>query len=215
MHSDLLIEEGSPYREKLLKLLEEEYAQEREGTHVSDLILCIREQVFRKLEPRAIDERDLVSYALGEGAHVALQRLAEKGSAIAEREITVDGVIGTIDLFDGVPIEIKTIRSDDDSVRPFHVTQLKYYMAMTNSNVGILLYLMVNNRGRPFRFRTITLNDSELAEVKKEIENRAKLFNDAVSSKNPFAAPHVKKNLNLVWKCSYCKYSQKCWSRED
>ena len=211
----MLIEEGSPYREKLLKLLEEQYAQEREGTHVSDLILCIREQVFRKLEPKAIDERDLVSYALGEGAHVALQKLAEKGSAIAEREIKVDGVIGTIDLFDGVPIEIKTMRSDDDSVRSFHVTQLKYYMAMTNSNVGILLYLMVNNRGRPFRFRTITLNDSELAEVRTEIENRAKLFNDALSSKNPFAAPHVKKNLDLVWKCSYCKYSQKCWSRED
>ncbi len=152
---------------------------------------------------------------MGEGAHLALQRVAEKGSAIAEKEITVDGVIGTIDLFDGVPIEIKTVRSDDDSVRPFHVTQLKYYMAMINSNVGILLYLMVNNRERPFRFRTVTLNDNELAEVRKEIENRAKLFNDAVSTKNPFAAPHLKKDLNLVWKCSYCKYSQKCWSIDD
>ena len=211
----MLIEDGSPYREKLLKLLEEEYSQERGGTHVSDLILCIREQVFRKLEPQAIDERDLASYALGEGAHVALQRLAEKGSAMAEKEVEVGGVIGTIDLFDGVPIEIKTVRSDDDSVRPFHVTQLKYYMSMTNSNVGILLYLMVNNRGRPFRFRTVTLNDSELTQVRVEIESRAKVFNDAVSTKNPFGAPHVKKDLNLVWKCSYCKYSQKCWSRED
>lgn len=210
----MLIEEGSPYREKLLKLLQEEYAQEREGTHVSDLILCIREQVFRKLEPKPIDERDLAAYALGEGAHVALERLAEKGSAIAEKEISVDGVIGTIDLFDGVPIEIKTIRSDDDSVRSYHVTQLKYYMAMTNSNVGILLYLMVNNRHRPFRFRTITLNNEELADVKREIEKRAAIFSNAVAIKDPFAAPHVKKDLSLVWKCSYCRYSQKCWGRE-
>lgn len=211
----MLIEDGSPYKDKLLKLLEEEYAQEREGTHVSDLILCIREQVFRKLEPKPIDERDLASYALGEGAHVALEKLAEKGSAIAEKEITFDGVIGTVDLFDGVPIEIKTIRSDDDSVRPYHVTQLKYYMAMMNSNVGILLYLMVNNRYRPFRFRTITLNNDELAGVKKEIEERGKTFIDAVNARDPFVAPHVKRDINLVWKCQYCRYKEKCWNRED
>ncbi len=211
----MLIEEGSPFKEKLLKLLEAEYAQKREGTHVSDLVLCIREQVFRNIEPMPIDEKDLVAYALGEGAHVALEKLAEKGGGIAEREIKLNGVIGTIDVFDNVPIEIKTTRAEDDTPRPYHIKQLTYYMAMTNSNVGILLYLMVNDYEKPFRFRTITLSDAELSEARKEIETRSKFFNAALAAKDPFIAPHVKKNSDLMWKCQYCKYREKCWSRED
>ena len=211
----MLLEEGSPYKEKLLKLLGAEYSKDRSGTHVSDLLYCIREQVFRKLEPKPITDRELSSFAFGEGAHLAVQRLATTGVSLAEKEVVLDGVIGTIDLFDSVPIEIKTVRSKDDSVRSFHITQLKYYMTMVNSNVGVLFYLMVNDFYNPFRFRTLTLSTEELGNIKEEIKERADKFNLAMASKNAFLAPHIKKDKSLVWKCSYCKYRQPCYARND
>lgn len=179
------------------------------------MLYCIREQVFRKLEPKPITDRELSSFAFGEGAHLAVQRLATTGVSLAEKEVVMDGVTGTIDLFDSVPIEIKTVRSKDDSVRSFHITQLKYYMAMAGSNVGILFYMMVNDFDNPFRFRTMTLDNTELAEIRAQISTRALQFNKAMEAKDPFLAPHIKKDKSLVWKCSYCKYKEPCYKRKD
>lgn len=211
----IIIEEGSPYKDKLLTLLGAEYSKNRTGTHVSDLLYCIREQVFRKLDPKPITDRELSSFAFGEGAHLAVQRLATTGVSIAEKEIHLEGVQGTVDLFDSVPIEIKTVRSKDDSVRSFHITQLKYYMAMVGSNVGILFYLMVNDYDNPFRFRTITLNNEELDQTRKEILERADQYNKAMGSRDAFMAPHIKKDRKLLWKCDYCKYKTPCYAKKD
>lgn len=211
----MLIEEGSPLEEKLLNLLKDEYGRERDGVHVSDILLCIRQNVYRKLQPTKISEKELSFYALGEGAHLSLQRLVENGGAVTEKVITLNGITGTVDVFDGVPIEIKTTRSHDDSTKSFHITQLKYYMAITKSNVGILLYFMMNDYERPFRFRTVTLSDKELDEARSEIKERGALFTEALLSRDPFKAPHVKNESDLAWKCKYCQYKEQCWSKEN
>ena len=171
--------------------------------------------MFRKLYPKPIDDKELSFYAIGEGAHLALQRLADEGGAVSEKEVSLDGIIGTVDIYDGVPIEIKTTRSKDDTPRPFHVKQLSYYMALTGANVGILLYLMINDFEDPFRFRTVTLNDNELAGLRKELKDKAELFKKALQLRDPFAAPHVKHDEELGWKCNRCKYRETCYSRPD
>jgi len=211
----MIVEEGSPFKDQLIQLLTKEYGKEREGVHVSDLLMCMREQVFRRLQPMPIDEKDLSFYALGEGAHLALERLAGKGGAVSEKVVIVNGITGTIDVFDNIPIEIKTTRSRDPTPKPFHLKQLGYYMAMTNSNVGVLLYIMMNDYERPFRFRTITMSNEELASERREIEARGRVFSEAVHAKDPFRATHVKDDPDLGWKCKRCKYRSVCWSRNN
>lgn len=84
------MEDGSPFKEQLIQLLTEEYGKEIDGVHASDLLMCIKEQVFRK-RPMPIDERDLSFYALREWAHPALERLARKGGSISEKEVIANG----------------------------------------------------------------------------------------------------------------------------
>jgi CRISPR/Cas system-associated exonuclease Cas4 (RecB family) len=211
----MILEDGSPFKEHLLQLLTEEYGKPRDGVHVSDILMCLREQVFRKRSPIPINEKELSFYALGEGAHLALERLAGKGGAISEKEVIVNGVKGTIDVFNNVPIEIKTTRAKVSTPRPFHLKQLGYYMAMTYSNVGVLLYIMMNDYEQPFRFKTMTMTNDELELERSEIEERAKVFMEAISSSDPFLAPHVKADPELGWKCKSCKYRAECWSREN
>lgn len=83
-------------------------------------------------------------------------------------------------MFDNIPIGIKTTRSGDPTPRPFHLKQLGYCMAITNSNVGVLLHIMMNDYEMPFRFRTMTMSSDELASERRAIEAKGKVFIEAV-----------------------------------
>ncbi len=74
---------------------------------------------------------------------------------------------------------------------------------------------MINDFEDPFRFRTVTLNDNELAGLRKELKDKAELFKKALRLRDPFAAPHVKHDEELGWKCNRCKYRETCYSRPD
>ena len=108
-----------------------EYNKERTGVHVSDLIYCQRESVFRKLNPIAVTDKELNFFTSGQAIHTAIQTLAkshskyeiEKGVEFypAQNEYTknIEGVTkdlkieAHIDLFDtvnNIPIEAKTAR---------------------------------------------------------------------------------------------------------
>lgn len=164
--SPVIIEETVQLKEKLIETLTEQYSEVRIGIHVSDLLSCIRKTVFEKFQPRSLSETDLMLFVLGEGHHQIIQLLAGKGVVTVEQEVELDGVIGTVDLLEnGVPIEIKTRRTKNREPEDTHVRQLSYYMAMVQSNVGVPLYVMLNNLedDEPkFISRTITLTDDEL-----------------------------------------------------
>ncbi len=206
----MIIEETVQLKEKLIETLSEQYSEERIGIHVSDLVSCIRKTVFEKLQPRSLSETDLMLFVLGEGHHQIIQLLAGKGVVTVEQEVELDGVIGTVDLLEnGVPIEIKTRRTKNREPEDTHVRQLSYYMAMVQSNVGVLLYVMLNNLedDEPkFISRTITLTDDELEGLKEELLYRRDLLAGAVEAKDPLSIP----GEESFKQCTYCQYSNVC-----
>lgn len=212
-----MIERGSPIEARLIQLLKQQYSKERGGVHVSDLTLCIREQVFRKLDPKPLSDLDLSYFALGTGSHLALQRLADIGKIESERHLEYKGVTGSVDLFEEIPIEVKTSRSQRLLTEPksFWIKQLSYYMAMIGSNVGIIFVFNMMNFNQPFISWTITLSNSEIKSLLDEIEKKATNFSTALSSKDPFMANHVKNDPDLRWKCDRCAWEKPCWSKRE
>ena len=162
-----------------------------------------------------LSETDLMLFVLGEGHHQIIQLLAGKGMATAEQEVELDGVIGTVDLLEnGVPIEIKTRRTKDGEPEDTHVRQLSYYMTMVQSNVGLLVYVMLNNLedDEPkFICRTVTLTDDELAGLKDELLYRRNLLAGAVEAKNPFLIPREEGDKE----CNSCRYFKVCKPVQD
>ena len=206
----MIIEETVQLKQKLIETLTEEYSEERIGIHVSDLVTCIRKTVFWKLQPMLLSETDLMLFVLGEGHHQIIQMLAGKGVASAEQKVELDGIVGTVDLLDnGVPIEIKTRRTKDREPEDTHLKQLSYYMVMVQSNVGLLVYVMLNNlRDDEPKFicRTITMTDNELAGLKDELLYRRDLLAGAVETRNPFHVPGEGSDRE----CLRCRYLKLC-----
>lgn len=54
-----------------------EYSKERTGVHVSDVIYCPRESVFRKLTPIAVTDKELNFFTSGAAIHTSIQTLAK------------------------------------------------------------------------------------------------------------------------------------------
>lgn len=211
------LEENEAFTGKLRVALTAKYGEERDGVHVTDLVLCPREVLFRKFDPKPITDLELMFYVMGEGHHGVIQGLVEQGVNIIEKEIELQGVKGTVDILEAedVPIEIKTMRTRKDEAKSHHLKQLSYYMAMMGKNVGLLLYVMLMNfDGRQFVTRTLTLNDLELASLRNEISVKAMNFNVALAARDPFQAQHVK-NTELSWKCEHCKYKAPCHAKEE
>lgn len=91
--------------EALSVALKNKYDTEfRDGIHVTDLTLCPRKSIFRKLEPKPITNKELNFFTSGRAIHSAIQSLVEQdqaGQFEIEKEVTWEGITGHIDLFDG------------------------------------------------------------------------------------------------------------------
>jgi len=206
----VIIEETTQLNKKLIDTLTEQYSKERRGIHVSDLVSCLRKTVYEKIQPIPLSETDLMLFVLGEGHHQVIQLLAGKGEVFSEQKLQMDEVVGTVDLLDnGVPIEIKTRRTKDREPEDNHLKQLSYYMAMIPSNVGLLLYVMLNNLedDEPkFICRTITLTNNELGALRDELLHRKNLLTGALKARNPSLAPRGENRRE----CGSCQYFEGC-----
>lgn len=201
----------------LMEALFDLYQRKREGVHVSDINLCIREQVFRNIEPLPMTVRELNYFVVGESCHVAAQKLAKlyPDRFEVEKEVWYKDIVAHIDLYDkisNVCFELKTSRSSktDDLPKDFQVQQLKCYMAMTDSKQGYILYLLMNNFDEPlFMEFPITMTDKEIADQKAWMETNAQAFKFGLEKKNAEFAPHIFYNPKLNWKCG------KTYERKD
>lgn len=206
----MIIEETIQLKQKLIETLTEQYFKERTDIHVTDLVSCLRKAGYAKIQPMPLSETDLMLFVLGEGHHQVIQLLAGKGAVIAEQNVELEGVVGTVDLLDsGVPIEIKTRRTKDREPEDSHLKQLSYYMAMVPSNVGLLLYLMLNNLedDEPkFICRTITLTDKELGVLREELLHKKDVLTRALKASDPLLIPRDESFRN----CVSCQYTKTC-----
>lgn len=211
------------YLNSLTVALKNKYDTERrDGVHVSDLSLCSRKGVFRKIEPRMTTMLELNFYTSGRGIHEAIQNLVESqpDTFEIEKEIEYNGIVGHVDLYDkcnNIPIEAKSVRKKE-VLEPYkhHVEQLKSYMAILDAGTGIILYQhLLNFEDKPFKEFEISMTKEERADQRTKLRKEASKFEKAISLNDPMVANGVWKNKDLNWLCKNCPYKASCKAHEE
>lgn len=203
--------------EELQLALKNKYDSEfRDGIHVSDIVLCSRKAVFKKIEPCPITNRELNFFTSGRAIHEAIGTLAHNtGNYILEKEVEYQGIVGHVDLYDSrhnIPIECKSYRSKSiETPKPHHVEQLKSYMAILGSKKGIILYqLLLHFEDKPFVEFEVIMTDEEIKEKLQELTIAAALYKSAVETKSPMLLEGVMTDKTMNWMCDSCPYKAKC-----
>jgi CRISPR/Cas system-associated exonuclease Cas4 (RecB family) len=200
-----------------------EYNKERDGIHVSDILLCQRETVFRRLNPLPITDRELGFFTVGRAIHEAVQQLAKyfpKYEVEKEINYEIDGIVlkAHIDLYDkenNIPIEAKTVRnkkvSPTDEPKPFNVDQLKMYMSLVDADIGYIIYqLLLEYEDFPFKIFEVRMSKEERTKMLEDMVTDALNLQMNIDMKTPENSKHVFFDKDKNWKCQYCKFSQEC-----
>ena len=210
-----------------------EYNKARDGIHVSDINLCLRETVFRRIKPEPITDRELGLFSAGRAIHEALQELAKyfpKYEIEKEINFAIDGIVlkAHIDLFDkenNIPIEAKTVRKNrlgtydkktktwsPEEPKPFNTEQLMMYMTLMDSDVGYIIYqLLLDYDNFPFKIFEVTMTKAERETMMEKMINDAFHLQMNIDNKTPERTKHIALDPNKNWKCNYCKYDKECY----
>lgn len=191
--------------------------EQRDGIHLSDMSLCMRKAVFRRIQPTPTTMKELNFYTSGRAIHDAIQTLANHDTSKfeIEKEIEYQNCVGHIDLYDteeNIPIECKSMRTSKvDKPKPHHVDQLKNYMAVTTADKGIILYqLLLHFDETPFVEFEIKMDKKERSAQLTIIEEKAALYADALAHKDAMIIPDILDDKDLNWLCKSCPYLKQC-----
>jgi CRISPR/Cas system-associated exonuclease Cas4 (RecB family) len=211
------------YIDDLIASLRKKYDKDdRKGTHVSDLVLCPRKSVHRRLFPQKITMRELNFFTSGSAIHGTLQSLAlqNKNRYSKEYNVIFGEVSGHVDLYDKIanaPIEIKSSRTKGLSKpKSHHVKQLKYYMAMLDSKFGSLIYQFLNHfDDEPFKEFEVKIDAEESKKLLEEISVKAENFKEALTRKDYMIAKGIMNDFDLNWNCTGCPLFEECKKELD
>lgn len=216
------------YLETLQVALKNKYDTEfRNGTHVSDLVLCERKSIIRKLEPEPITMKELNYFTSGRAIHDAIATLAKQCPSFEiEKEINFNGIIGHVDLYDSahnIPIECKSMRVKEvKQPKSHHIQQLKYYMAMLGANKGVILYqCLLNFDEKPFVEFEIEMSAKEREDLLDLMINQKIFYEKNLEEKTPMKADNVFHDPNLNWLCvnrdgkPNCPYYHRCKEQDS
>lgn len=212
MTEPFTLSESNVIETRLLKNLEAKYYENsmRDGTHVSDLTLCIRQAVFRRLDPKPPTPLQMSFFIDGARKHQTLQELY--GNAVSEYAGEYQGVKFHIDLLDNAPIELKTTRSNmlGKRVSPHYIRQLLYYMLAVKSGVGFLqMYLINAKKDTDVIFPAYKIEMLDAIEVGNQFLARRNSFMSALHFQKPEVAMSVWRT-DEAWACRNCPYYSKC-----
>jgi len=207
------IERDEEFKTRIFKSLKARYEEERIGIHATDL-LWPRQAVFRKLQGSRISERDVVFFALGAGEGEVAEELIGR-----RREVIVihNGIIHTVDsviteIYELIPVEIKTTRASPPSVKNHYLLQLGTYCLAMHVDHGKLVIFYLNDG--VIETYKVRYPAEALKEINQfEVERRDKIL-ESLKLKNPLKAPYVAGDPDLDWKCLSCQYWIKCKGRQ-
>lgn len=213
---------GEEYIARLRVALNEILSKPRNGTHVTDLVLCSRLRVFREIYPLPITAKALSIFTTGMAIHGVAQWMYLRDSRRFEREKHLEfrGVMGSVDVLDkirNIPLEFKTSRASSISQpKPWHVQQLKYYMAMLNASQGYILYQLLMHFGNtPFKSYKITMSAQERKDQLDKLVDEADSLKGALLARDPSLAKPVYDDPSLNWLCKECPYQVNCKRMQD
>jgi CRISPR/Cas system-associated exonuclease Cas4 (RecB family) len=213
---------GQYYLAKMQEAMSKWYSKPREGYHVTDVVMCPRQRVYRQTDPQPISSKNLGIYSSGKAVHEAIQWLFLSDKRMFEREkyIEYKDIQGSVDVYDrrrNVPLEFKSSRSSEvREPKSFHIQQLKYYMSMLDAPHGYLMYQCLLHFGdTPFKIFKISMDEQERSNQRKKLVYEVDSLRAALIAANPSLARSVLENPDLNWLCRECPYAVSCRKIQD
>ncbi|MFC1919404.1 hypothetical protein ACFLWX_01260 [Chloroflexota bacterium] len=176
---------------------------------VTDL-LSLKQAYFRRKYPEIVPtlERQQLMWA-GTGFH-ELFGAAVSSEEFLEQFVEVDGVVGKIDIFESVPVEVKTTSRIADETdlprkRPSYIEQLGMYCSMVAVPEGkIVIYQRDALPGAKDPLSVCHVKFRELTAIGAEMARRRDLLEYALNKDDPSALPRC------PWGSWICDYSTVC-----
>ena len=210
---NIALREDRQIEQRIISNLQKEYSPSRSSVHVSDLTLCLRQALFRKISPIEPTEKQIGYFLDGARRHEALQKLYQGNDPahiITEKKGSFEGVNYSIDIYHSIPIEFKTTRASE-GISEHWLRQLAYYMLATNSNVGILQLQRIVPRTSASIFPAYLLeftNEEQRLYWYGEFLERKNAFINALNALSLDKAPIYRGEG--TWVCNECQYRSKC-----
>lgn len=208
---------GYQYIVRMQEAMEEWFSKPRAGSHVTDVVMCPRQRVYREIDRLPIDAKTVSIYSAGKAIHEAVQLLflSDKRTFEREKYVEYEDIQGSVDIYDrrrNIPLEFKTTRASDiREPKSFHVEQLKYYMSILGAEEGYMIYqLLMHFDETPFKSFKITMNAEERKEQRDKLVNEIDSLKRAMDAHDPSVARSVCKDPSLNWLCKDCPYLLDC-----
>ena len=177
---------------------------------VTDL-LNLKQAYFKRKYPEIVPplEKQQLMWA-GTGFHKTF------GSAVSSEEyleqfVEAEGIVGKIDIYEKIPVEVKTTSTPIDTkdllkYRPTYIEQLGMYCAMVNAHEGeIIIYQRpAEESPSPSPLLAYHVNFPNLKAIRSEMRRRRDLLVQALISNDPSNLPVC------PWLKRQCDYSQVC-----
>jgi len=127
----------------------------------------------------------------GTGFHEVFGR-AVSTEEFVEQFIEFQGVVGKIDIYEEVPVELKTTASLPTGLaaaRASYVDQLGMYCTMTGRDAGRLFVYKRALYGRPGALRAFDVRFRDLRSIEREMVRRRDMFREALTQNDPSGLP--------------------------
>lgn len=178
----------------------------RRRISVTDLVNP-RQSFFRWTRPEIQPSPERLQMMLsGTGFH-ALFGQAISTEEFVEQFVEFEGIVGKIDIYEDVPLELKTTSVLPDipaAARPSYVDQLGMYCTMTGVPTGRLLIYRREQFGRPPELRAFRVEFHGLEAIKVEMIRRRDLFRQALETNDPAGL------FRCEWFERNCDYREIC-----
>lgn len=176
---------------------------------VTDL-LSLKQAYYKRKHPEIVPplERQQLMWA-GTGFHDVFGAMVSS-EEYTEQFVEYEGVVGRIDIYEKVPVEIKTTTnlSEDADLwrkRPGYIEQLGIYCSMVDVGEGkIIVYQREAPPTLTVPLAAYTLRFPDLKAVKGEVIRRRDLLQEAIVSGDPSRLP------KCPWYFMKCDYSSVC-----
>ena len=166
-----------------------------------------RQAFFRWMHPEIQPSPDRAQVMMaGTGFHDAFGRTVSTEEFV-EQFVEYEGIVGKIDIYDDVPVELKTTSSLPDlptGARPGYIDQLGMYCTMTSRPKGRLLIYRRTQFGREPALRAFSVTFSNLTALRDEMFRRRDLLRDALEKKDAGDLPQCE------WFGRNCDYQAEC-----
>ena len=124
-----------------------------------------------------------------------------------EQTLELDGIVGKVDIYEDVPVEVKTtssIPADIYEGRNSYFEQLGMYCALAGNPGGRLYVYQRESDWRPAELKVYSAEFLDLTAVGSEMRRRRDLFQDALDREDPSQLPRCE------WMERGCDYKQVC-----